>query len=114
MSILQAPTNRVFSQSHRATGLDEIRSFVSANADDLIRIACAAGGHNASAAATDLVETVLEFSAPEEHLRDLLIVVRDGLLNGSGSSGNPLAFGRPDQDAAIRWFGARLDELICG
>jgi hypothetical protein len=113
MSILQAPTDNNFHPSRATSGSEEIRMFVNTNADELIRIASAAGGHNACAAATDLVETALEFSAPEEHLRDLLIVVRDALSDSPAQARGGSGHARSDLDAAVRWFGARLDDLIC-
>lgn len=92
--------------------LTRITSFVSDNVDDLIVVAGAAGGHNAAAAANDLVDMVLSGEAPADHLFDLLIFLRDAFMESPASASSFRAPGRPDLDAAVRWFGARLDDLI--
>lgn len=111
MTIINSLSNCDAQHVGEIQDLGEIRKFIIGNGDELIRVANAAGGHNARAAATELVDTVLSGSAPADLVFDILITVRDLLRDGSLSGRGPSGHGRGDLDAAIRWHGARLDEL---
>jgi len=90
---------------------DDLAAFVDRNADDLLLVGGTAGGHNGRAAAAELVDTILSRPDDLETIQDLVIVLRDALLAGAGTTG-AFGSGRPDLDAALRWFGARLDEFV--
>lgn len=89
----------------------DIATFVAENADELLWVGGAAGGHNGRAAAADLVDTVMSCPDDIETIHDLVIILRDSLLEGSTAANPMISTGRPDLDAARRWFGARLDEF---
>lgn len=111
MSFLYAPSSTISQSEPMLHAGADIVSFVGENADDLLWVGGAAGGHNGRAAAADLIDTVLSRPDDLEMIRDLVIVVRDALLEGHGRVGSPSTSGRADLDAAQRWFGARLDEF---
>lgn len=49
---------------------------------------------------------------PTEDIQDLLVFVRDFLSNGAIRATDPGGTNLSDLDAAVRWFGARLDDLV--
>lgn len=89
----------------------DIAAFVELNADELLWIGRAAGGHTGRAAAATLVDMVQSHPNDIDTIHDLVIVLRDALLEGGKSTDWSNSSGRPDLDAAHRWFGARLDEF---
>lgn len=91
--------------------LSDLAAFVIQNGNDLLWVGGAAGGHNGRAAAAALVARIHSSSDDFEMIHDLVIVLRDALLSGFGHTNMAEACGRSDLDAALRWYGARLDEF---
>jgi hypothetical protein len=112
MTFHHNPSTTPHRRSANSCGLDDSRNFVIGNADDLLWVATAAAGHNGRAAASDLVDAALCDTAPAEDIQDLLVIVRDFLSNAATRASDPWGANRPDLDAAVRWYGARLDEFI--
>lgn len=111
MSFIRTPSTAIPRSQLRLCARDDLLSFVDQNADDLLWVSGAAGGHNGRAAAAALVDAVLSDPDDVETIHDLVVVLRDALLAGSVPAGPAGSCGRPDLDAALRWFGARLDEF---
>ena len=90
---------------------DDLASFVERNADEILWIGGAIGGRNGRAAAADLVDAALSQFNDREAIHGLIIVLRDILRAGPVAPTRSGSDSRPDLDAALRWFGARLDDF---
>lgn len=111
MTLLFTPSSAIHQNKAMLRARDELVVFVDRNADDLLWVGGAAGGHNGRAAAAELVDTVLSRPDDLRSISDLIIVLRDMLCASPASTNYASNNGRPDLDAAIRWLGARLDEF---
>ena len=94
------------------TQLARIRAFVADNRAELLRMMRIAAGE-AGAADAEILLRLLAKPRPEiERVFGALSQMRDGLAEAESGVGFEERDARSDLDAAIRWHGARLDDLI--
>ncbi len=90
-----------------------VRAHFNANLAELTRIMRVAYGepHAADAAA---LARMLSASRPQvERIFEAVAEMRDALAEAETSAGDGHSGAHPDLDAAIRWHGARLEDLLC-
>ena len=106
-------SERTFSQGHSTlSNIDILRDFILENSEAVTETMAAIGGYEAAESAKELADAVFEAHPDLESILDDLTNMRDRLLQSAPSVRYSHANPRPDLDAAVRWLGARLDDLL--
>lgn len=90
----------------------ELSSFMLESADELEWILRASGEDEHVATARTLTEALVRGEADSREAYEVLAELREVLIDVPAQVSVVDHFARPDLDAAVRWFGARLDEFL--
>ncbi len=98
--------------AHAEARIARVRAYLGANRTELARIMRIAAGEH-GAAQTAILAGLVGRSRPQlPRIFALLEEMHDTLISAETETGDSTAAARPDLDAAIRWHGARLEELL--
>jgi hypothetical protein len=89
-----------------------LRAYLNANLPELTRVMRVACGEARAADAAALADLLGSSRLQPERVFEALAEMRDALAAAETRAGDGHSGARPDLDAAIRWHGARLEDLI--
>ena len=98
--------------AHAETRLAGIRAYLGANRTELAYVMRVVGGDHGAAQTAILAGLVARPRPQVARIFALIEEMRDALVSADTEAGDVAPTARSDLDAAVRWHGARLYELL--